>query len=112
MGFILCSGSCGRPIWRSDSSAPNPLCQPCRRERLAAAPPCSDCGGPMTLVWRREWLRGRVELPARCGKCRLAHPSHRGNCSVCGKRVYLDPGTSLPEPICRQCRAALKAART
>lgn len=109
-----CAGGCGKLVYRTSTSAANPVCRDCRRARLEAAPPCSRCAGLMTYQWRRSWINGKFRsAPPVCGPCRTAlRTADELACLACGETKPRDEfrsdaryaaGTGIRSRRCRAC---------
>lgn len=73
---VLCAGGCGKLLWRSVKSVGGytdctPTCNKCRVEtRERDCPPCSTCGGAMSVAWKYRWMSGAKTDSPTCKSCR------------------------------------------
>ena len=109
---------CGKPMWRSATSAPEgqARCRPCRRvtarhgtSRYKAGCRCDICRAAKTEEMRR-YVAQVIERNG-ISPTRKYRPARREACEVCGKPRFRKRGTPKGDKLCASCREACAVRR-
>lgn len=107
-----CAGGCGKLLYRSATSAPNPVCLGCRAAAREPHARCSLCSGRMSegAIGKRRAGVSKGARPPVCGTCReqrrqAAELTCEGPCGRVRPRSEFRPDRSgyVVNRVCRQC---------